>query len=123
MSKYSEMILSLMKERQLSYGELSRLTNIPKSALQRYGIGETEKIPLDRLEAIAKALGVSPAYLLGWENEDGELVEKELLTKFSEEELRLARMFKNLSEQSRELILEQTSHLLSLESKDPQSNE
>ena len=50
----------------LSYGELSALTGISKSALQRYATGETGKIPPDRIEAIARAAGVSAAYLLGW---------------------------------------------------------
>lgn len=60
-------ILSCMQEQGISYGELSSLTNIPKSALQRYATGETEKIPLDRLEKIAVALHVETAWLLGWD--------------------------------------------------------
>lgn len=67
MSIQSERILKIIKEKNVSYGELSKLTAIPKSALQRYATGETPKIPLDRLEIIAKALNVSPAYLMGWE--------------------------------------------------------
>lgn len=51
----------------MSYGELAALTGIPKSALQRYATGATTKLPLPRLEAIASALGVSAAYLMGWE--------------------------------------------------------
>ena len=67
MSEISDKILKLIKTTNISYGELSRLTNIPKSALQRYATGETEKIPMDRVELIAQALGTTPKYLLGWE--------------------------------------------------------
>ncbi len=67
MSIQSERILKIIKEKNISYGDLSKLTAIPKSALQRYATGETSKIPLDRLETIAKVLNVSPAYLMGWE--------------------------------------------------------
>ena len=67
MSELSNRILNLILDKNLSYGELSRLTGIPKSALQRYATGETEKIPVDRLEAIARALGTTSAYLMGWE--------------------------------------------------------
>lgn len=70
MSHISDRILNLITEKDISYGTLSSLTKIPKSALQRYATGETEKIPLDRLEDIAKALHVSAAYLLGWESEE-----------------------------------------------------
>lgn len=66
MSELSKRILSLIEEKGLSYGELAEMTKIPKSALQRYATGSTEKIPLPRIEAIAKALGVSSAYLIGW---------------------------------------------------------
>lgn len=67
MSERSKRILKAIQETELSYGELSKLTGIPKSALQRYATGETEKIPIDRLEAIAKAVNVSAQYLMGWE--------------------------------------------------------
>lgn len=69
MSDISDRILNLFEKRGISYGDLSKETGIPKSALQRYATGETVKIPLPRLEAIAKALNTTPAYLMGWEDE------------------------------------------------------
>ena len=68
MSELSNRILNLITQKDISYGELSLLTGIPKSALQRYATGETEKIPLDRLELIAKALGTTSACLTGRED-------------------------------------------------------
>ena len=76
MKSISIRILDKIKEHQYSYYELSKMTNIPKSALQRYATGETEKIPLDRLMAIAKALNVSPAYLMGWEEAKAQKMEE-----------------------------------------------
>lgn len=67
MSNISTRILNILLSKQISYGELAELTGIPKSALQRYATGQTEKIPIDRLESIAKAIGTTPAYLMGWE--------------------------------------------------------
>lgn len=67
MSDISNRILKIILEKEISYGELSDKTGIPKSALQRYATGQTEKIPIDRLESIAKALGTTPAFLMGWE--------------------------------------------------------
>ena len=55
-----------------SYGDLAKITGIPKSAIQRYATGETEKIPLDRLEKLADALHVSAQHLMGWEEEEKE---------------------------------------------------
>lgn len=70
MSERSKRILSAIINSNLSYGELSNMTGIPKSALQRYATGETEKVPIDRIELIATATCTSPAYLMGWESED-----------------------------------------------------
>ena len=69
MSEISDKILRLIQERGYSYGALAELTGIPKSALQRYATGETGKIPLERVETLARALGVSPAYLMGLEEQ------------------------------------------------------
>lgn len=70
MNIISPKILALMAEKDLSYADLSALTGIPKSSLQRYVSGTTEKIPLDCIAKIAPALGVTAAALLGW-NDDG----------------------------------------------------
>ena len=52
----------------LSYVELERMTKIAKSSIQRYASGSTKKIPIDAIQAIASAVGVSAAYIMGWES-------------------------------------------------------
>ena len=54
--------LELSENSQFSYTDLSNLTGISRSALQRYLTGETKKFPLDRVELIAKALNLPMAY-------------------------------------------------------------
>lgn len=63
-----EKISQAMQEKGISYRDLEQATGIAKSALQRYVTGQTSKIPLDRLELIAKALNVPAAYLMGWDD-------------------------------------------------------
>lgn len=87
MNERSRKILSAITDSQKSYGELSRITGIPKSAIQRYATGETEKIPIDRIEKIAAATGVTSQYLLGWEDEpeyNEGIDEANLLSKYSQ---------------------------------------
>lgn len=67
MEKIADRLLAAMKASNTTYVELAQRTGISKSALQRYATGETEKIPLDRIEKMADALGVSAARLLGWD--------------------------------------------------------
>lgn len=68
MSEISRKLHDSILKSQYSYGELAKLTGIPKSAIQRYATGQTPKIPMDRLQALADVLNVSAQYLLGWED-------------------------------------------------------
>ena len=67
MDDIAKRLLETIQKRQMTYGDLATKTGIAKSAIQRYATGETKKIPLPRLEALADALGVSAAYLMGWD--------------------------------------------------------
>lgn len=74
--------LSIIRERMkkrreelgYSYQNLADLTGMSKSTLQRYETGGIGNLPLDKLEVLAKALRCSPAYLMGWADEDTSLV-------------------------------------------------
>ena len=66
----SEALLALINEKDVSYGELSRRTGIPKSAIQRYATGQTNKIPIDRVEKIVNALSGSVLDVMGWSEVD-----------------------------------------------------
>lgn len=70
MSEISTRLKDLIDRKRLSYRELAELTKIPKAALQRYATGATEKIPLPRIEALAKVLGTTSAYLIGWSDQE-----------------------------------------------------
>ena len=72
MSELSEKIKGLMAQKDVTYDDLAKKTGISKSALQRYATGETEKIPIDRVQSIAAALGTTAQYLLGWDSESKE---------------------------------------------------
>lgn len=57
-------------ELNLSYQDMSDKTGLSKSTLQRYITGDIRNLGLDKLEILAKALDVSPSYLMGWEDEN-----------------------------------------------------
>ena len=69
MSTIADRLLKSITAKGYSYGELAKITGFPKSAIQRYATGQTPKIPVDRLERLADVLGVSAAYLMGWEEQ------------------------------------------------------
>lgn len=68
MTDRARRIREAIKLKGLSYTELERLTGVSKSALQRYASGETKKIPVDVIEKIATATGVTARYIMGWED-------------------------------------------------------
>lgn len=59
-------------ELNLSYQDMSEKTGLSKSTLQRYITGDIRNLGLDKLEILAKALDVTPSYLMGWEDENSE---------------------------------------------------
>ena len=67
MDERNKKIAESIEKSGYSYAELSELTGISKSTLQRYATGETKKIPIDNIERIAKATKTDPRYLMGWE--------------------------------------------------------
>ena len=69
MDSISMRLLDAISNSGKSYRELSHETGIAKSAIQRYATGETEKLPIDRVELLAKATGVTPQYLMGWDDD------------------------------------------------------
>lgn len=54
-------------EKRLTLEDLARTVGTSKQTIQRYESGVIGNIPSDKIEAIAEALDVSPAYLMGWE--------------------------------------------------------
>ncbi len=70
MREIQDKLLEAFQKSGYSYGDLARITGLPKSALQRYIAGSTEKIPIDRLRAICKVLDLDTAVLLGWKAEE-----------------------------------------------------
>lgn len=59
-----ELIKELSAEKNISLSELARQTNMAKSGISRY-FNKTRTFPLNRADAFAKALGVTPEFLLG----------------------------------------------------------
>ena len=93
-----------MHAAQMSYGDLSKATGIPKSALQRYATGTTAKLPLPRLEAIASALNLDPAYLMGWEDDPKSANKKKDAPAMSESVMQLVKVIEQLSPENQKTL-------------------
>lgn len=61
----------IRKEREainMSQTDLAEKVNISKQTLYKYEMNIITNIPSDKIEYIARTLNVSPAYLMGWED-------------------------------------------------------
>lgn len=62
-------IKEVREERGLTQEELGRLCGTTKQTIFKYENNIVTNIPTDRLEKLSVALKVTPAYLMGWEEE------------------------------------------------------
>ncbi|MBO5219594.1 MAG: helix-turn-helix domain-containing protein [Clostridia bacterium] len=67
MASFSERLILAMKERGLSQAELSAASGIPKSAISQY-VHNIMKPKQSRTALLAKTLGVSPSWLMGYDS-------------------------------------------------------
>lgn len=116
MGTIGQRIRSKRCEQGLSQTELAERAHVSKQTLYKYENDIITNIPSDKLEYIAYALDVSPAYLMGWESDISEpfastspsLVAK-LMT--DEQAKRLLEMFLELSPESRKSVYDLTEYL------------
>lgn len=94
-----------IKYRRIELGytvdELAKKIGKNRATIYRYENNEIENLPTTVLEPLAKALNVSPAYLMGWEDE---LEEEQDNEDIPEEILVLARGAKTLTKDQFKLV-------------------
>ena len=63
-----EKLKELRKMKKMSLGDLADLVGTSRQTIHRYERGIIANIPPEKIEALAEALGTTPAYLMGWES-------------------------------------------------------
>lgn len=78
---------TLRLERDMTLEEVGKFIGVSKQTLQRYESGVISNIPSDKIENLAHYYGVSPAYIMGWEDNTTEEVEIHTLAAHATEDL------------------------------------
>lgn len=60
-------IRAAREEKGITQEELGRMCGTTKQTIFKYESGTVTNIPLDRLEKLAEILGVTPCFIMGWE--------------------------------------------------------
>ena len=89
-------IRTTRKREGISQTDLAQKMGVIKQTLYKYETGIVTNIPSEKIEAAAAALGVTPGYLMGWEEQDADSVSyvrhraiNDLLDKLSPEDLQM----------------------------------
>ena len=90
------------KEIGMSADKLGDILGKDRSTIYRYEKGDIENLPLDILQPIAKALGTTPAYLMGWQDNKPTPPADEL----TEGEKLLLDLFRQIPEDQQKVFLE-----------------
>ena len=80
MAEINDRLKAIYEEKGMTYGEFSQRTGISRGLLQKYVTGKITGIPIDKVKLMAKGLGVSAAYLMGWDEKQDAAPEDPQLT-------------------------------------------
>lgn len=108
-------VRDLIRASDLTYREISEKTGIPLASVHVYAT-KNMSIPPERLEALAKALGVNAPYLIGWTDEPSPHINIKLNT-LSQINEKVFWMFGALGAEEKEQVLDYISFLLEKKNK------
>lgn len=60
----------LRKQNKMTLDEVGKYLKVGRATVLRYENGIITNVPSDKIEAIARLFSVSPAYLMGWTDDD-----------------------------------------------------
>ena len=93
------------KELGMNAEAVAKILNVSPATIYRYESGDIEKMGVDKLAPLAKAINTTPEYLMGWEH-----AEKEPAADTSD---KLPADFYLLSEEQQKQVTDYISFLLS----------
>lgn len=67
--EFKDKIKTLRLGRNLTMDELAKMVGVSTPTIQRYESGEIKNVRRDKIYNLSKALGTTPARLMGWEDE------------------------------------------------------
>lgn len=97
-----ERLKKLRLERDITQDEVSKAIGVAKQTLFKYESDIITNIPSDKVEQLALYYGVSPAFLMGWEDDEPTTIAAHKdAEEWTEEEIESIELFKELLRQKR----------------------
>lgn len=95
-------IRTMRESKQMTLEEVAKRCGTTRQSIFKYENEIVTKIPYDKIELLAKALGTTPSYLFGWD-ENSPSLDKAALT---EGEKMLLDLFRKVPEDKQQLVLQ-----------------
>ena len=68
----AQRIKNLRQEKGLTLGQVADVVGVGKSTVRKWETGMIANMRRDKIADLAKALGTTPAYLMGWKDDEEE---------------------------------------------------
>ena len=99
-------IKELRQEKGLTLEQVAKVVGVGKSTVRKWETGMIANMKRDKIASLAKALGTTPAYLMGWKDDS---IEKEVspsVQELTEGEKALLELFNLVPEDQQKLVLQ-----------------
>lgn len=97
-------IKELRQAKGLTLEQVATVVGVGKSTVRKWETGMIANMKRDKIADLAKALGTTPAYLMGWEDEENQKPSP-TETSLSEGEEMWLQLYHRLSEETREQLI------------------
>ncbi|MBE6792533.1 MAG: helix-turn-helix transcriptional regulator [Ruminococcaceae bacterium] len=101
----AEKIRELRKEKGLTLEQVADIVGVGKSTVRKWETGMIANMKRDKIASLAKALGTTPAYLMGW-TEDPKKENSPSELQLTEGEKILLDLFNKVPEDQQYLVLQ-----------------
>lgn len=101
----AQRIKELRHSRGLTLEQVAEVVGVGKSTVRKWETGMIANMRRDKIADLAKALGTTPAYLMGW-NENDENNNSPTEPALSEGEAKLIELFRQVPEDKQQLVLQ-----------------
>lgn len=96
-------IKELRQERGLTLEQVAKVVGVGKSTVRKWETGMIANMKRDKIASLAKALGTTPAYLMGWKDQKDIPQDKKDL---SEGEQMMLDLFNQVPKDKQEMVIE-----------------
>ena len=99
-------IKELRQAKGLTLEQVANVVGVGKSTVRKWETGMIANMKRDKIAALAKALGTTPAFLMGWEEYNNEEKNSPEELKLTEGEEMLLGLFRQVPEEQQQLVLQ-----------------